>query len=143
LRKVKRRYKILLLITGILIIGVYLGNKVIESNLKELAQFEMTDIAIEELSDGYYKGSFSEFPISVEVGVTVSHGKIDSIDLLKHTNGQGADAEKITNKVIDAQSLQVDTISGATYSSKAIFKAVENALQSEKSSGEMSRQKWK
>jgi uncharacterized protein with FMN-binding domain len=30
--------------------------------------------------------------------------------------------------VIDAQSLQVDTISGATLTSKAYLKAVENAL---------------
>ncbi len=38
-------------------------------------------------------------------------------------------AEIITDKVIDTQSLQVDAISGATYSSKTILKAIENALK--------------
>ena len=128
MKKIKRRYKVLLVIICLLIMGVYLGSKMIESNLKELAESKITNINVKTLSDGYYKGSFSEFPISVEVGVMVNNGKIDAIDLLKHTNGQGADAEDITNKVINAQSLQVDAISGATYSSKAILKAIENAL---------------
>jgi len=37
-------------------------------------------------------------------------------------------AELITDMVIDSQSLKVDVVSGATYSSKIILKAIENAL---------------
>jgi uncharacterized protein with FMN-binding domain len=47
---------------------------------------------------------------------------------VKHVNGQGKPAEVITEKVIETQSLQVDVVSGATYSSKVILKAIENAL---------------
>jgi uncharacterized protein with FMN-binding domain len=34
----------------------------------------------------------------------------------------------MTQEVLDAQSLQVDAVSGATATSKAFIKAVENAL---------------
>ncbi len=37
-------------------------------------------------------------------------------------------AEKIPDKVLEEQSLQVDIVSGATFSSKVILKAVEDAL---------------
>jgi uncharacterized protein with FMN-binding domain len=45
-------------------------------------------------------------------------------------NGKGKPAEVIPQKVMDAQSLQVDTISGVTSSSKVILKAIEKALVS-------------
>ncbi len=49
---------------------------------------------------------------------------------LDHRHGQGEAAEVITDHVIEAQSLQADTISGVTSSSKVILKAIENALLS-------------
>ena len=60
--------------------------------------------------------------------VFVKDHKIERIELVKHRNGKGAPAEAITGKVVEAQSLQVDAISGATYSSKVILQAIENAL---------------
>ncbi len=54
------------------------------------------------------------------------------IELLKHTHGQGGAAEAIPGKVIEAQTLQVDTISSATYSSKVILKAIEQACSVKK-----------
>jgi uncharacterized protein with FMN-binding domain len=51
------------------------------------------------------------------------------VDIVRHDNGKGSPAEIIVDRIIEAQSLKVDLISKATYSSKAILKAVENALQ--------------
>jgi uncharacterized protein with FMN-binding domain len=48
---------------------------------------------------------------------------------LEHRNGQGEAAEVIPQMVVDAQSLQVDAISGATFSSKVILLAIEDALK--------------
>ncbi|MBA7580983.1 hypothetical protein ES708_22882 [subsurface metagenome] len=53
---------------------------------------------------------------------------IAGIELVKHRSGQGAPAEMIASKVVEAQTLEVDVVSGATYSSKVILKAIENAL---------------
>jgi uncharacterized protein with FMN-binding domain len=65
----------------------------------------------------------------VRVRATVSGGRIASIEILKHFNGQGKPAEAIVPRVVEAQSLGVDTVSGATHSSLTILKAIENALK--------------
>jgi uncharacterized protein with FMN-binding domain len=57
---------------------------------------------------------------------------IKKIEIVRHLNGQGKPAEVIPDRVIEMQSLDVDIISGATYSSKVILKAIENALINEK-----------
>ncbi|MGD9567751.1 MAG: FMN-binding protein [Sedimentibacter sp.] len=67
--------------------------------------------------------------MSVEVNVYIRNHEIKDINIIKHTNGQGGSAEKITELILQSQSLKVDAISGATYSSKVIIKAVENALK--------------
>ena len=51
--------------------------------------------------------------VAAEVAVTVKDHKIANIVLLSHKNGRGKPAEVIPEKVLKAQSLQVDTISGA------------------------------
>ncbi len=60
----------------------------------------------------------------------VENHTITDIDILKHDNGKGKAAEAITSDVIKNQSVQVDVVTGATYSSKVILKAIENALTS-------------
>jgi uncharacterized protein with FMN-binding domain len=50
------------------------------------------------------------------------------IQLVKHRNGQGSWAEAMLTKVVDAQSLDVDTVTGATLSSKVILRAIAKAL---------------
>ncbi len=87
-------------------------------------------IDLVSVENGVYAGSFSVFPVSVEVSVTVEDHMITDIDLVKHSNGQGKAAEVIPAKVVQAQSLAVDAVSGATYSSRVILKAIENALLS-------------
>ncbi len=63
------------------------------------------------------------------VDVTVKDYRIVTIDL-QHRHDQGEAAEVIPDRVIAAQSLDVDMVSGATNSCMVILKAVENALLS-------------
>jgi len=82
--------------------------------------------------DGVYRGSYdlSGTPVKVTLDVTVKNAAITTINIVKHLCSPiGKKAEKITGSIIEKQSLTVDAISGATGSSKAILKAVENALQ--------------
>ena len=87
---------------------------------------------LSNISDGKYTGSCDAVYVGAEVSVTVKDHKITDITLLNHKNERGKPAEVIIENVIKAQSLQVDTISGATNSSKVILKAIENALISGK-----------
>jgi uncharacterized protein with FMN-binding domain len=126
----KRKYIIILAVIVIIICAVPVSVTRITTNLSRLADLQVQDIDISKIPDGTYTGSYSVFPVAVKVKVTVSKHKISEIEILKHNNGQGAPAEIITERVKAAQSLDVDIISGATYSSKVILKAIENALNS-------------
>lgn len=100
----------------------------IEATLNQLATESISDVNLSEISDGVYEGSYSVFPVSVKVEVAVENHAIKSIDLIDHKHGKGAGAEVIPDMVVEAQSLDVDTVSGATYSSKVILKAIKDAL---------------
>ena len=83
-------------------------------------------------SDGIYRGTYdlSGTPVKVTLDVAVQNENITGINIIKHACSPiGKKAEKIIERIIEEQSLDIDVISGATGSSKAILKAVENALQ--------------
>ena len=84
---------------------------------------------LQQVANGTYRGKSRVGPIRVTLDVTVENGTYQSIQLIRHFNGRGKSAEAIIPAVINAQSLEVDVISGATGSSKAILKAVEDALK--------------
>jgi uncharacterized protein with FMN-binding domain len=82
--------------------------------------------------DGVYHGSYdlSGTPVKVALDVTLFNQFITEIKITKHSCSPiGKKAEKIIEKVMEQQSLDVDVISGATGSSKSMLKAIENALR--------------
>lgn len=99
-----------------------------QNKLNNLVQMPISNVALDTIDDGIYEGNYSVFPITVKLNVAVKGHKITEILILEHINGQGGKAEAITDQVIEKQSLQVDIISGATYSSKVILRALSNAL---------------
>ncbi len=127
------RKRIFILIVVVVIIcagiGLYKINARIDQNLSNLTQMKIEDIDLYKISDGKYEGNFELFPVSVEVAVTIKEHQISKIDLIKHDNGKGAAAETILGEVVKTGSLDVDAIAGATFSSKVILKAIENALK--------------
>ena len=82
--------------------------------------------------DGTYTGSAQGFGGDIKVKVTVSGQKISAIDI---TEASGEDeaylsmAKDIINTMLDKQTADVDTVSGATYSSTGIKNAVTQALE--------------
>lgn len=117
-----------IILAGIIIGGKYLMS--VRNYQKQVNALNIDNIDLSKISDGEYTGSCSVDFISVKVIVTVKKHKIENINLAEHKNGKGKPAEVITDKVVSSQSLQVDTVSGATNSSKVILKAIENALES-------------
>ena len=82
------------------------------------------------LQDGTFEGTGTGFRGPVTVRVTISGGKIVAIEIVSNVDDPAyfGRAQAITSSVISAQSTSVDTISGATYSSKGILMAIKNAL---------------
>ena len=86
--------------------------------------------------DGTYTGSGTGFKgKTTKVSVTVANGKVTNIETLSYGDDrkwyERASASVIP-KIISNQSTSVDTVSGATYSSKGIMSAVANALSQAK-----------
>lgn len=90
-----------------------------------------------DLADGVYKGSATGFSGPVTVAVTIMDKKITSIDILSSTDDEAFfnRAKGVIDRIISSQSFDVDVVSGATYSSNGIIKAVKNALTGEKDNG--------
>ncbi len=126
--KRKRVLMSVIIILVVLFIAMAGTRMVLEANLERLAETDLGDIDLSKLEDGVYTGSCKAFPIAVVVEVDIADHAIKEIRLIKHDNGQGAPAEVITDRIVEAQSLKVDVVAGATYSSKAILKSVEAAL---------------
>ncbi len=114
--------KVLLSAVILLIVAV-----VVLMNIKP-PKVSLESIDISALADGVYEGSYTFGPVKAVVEVTVSSGSISGIAIKEHRTGQGQKAESIVESVISHQSLEVDEVSGATWSSRAILKAVESAL---------------
>ena len=87
------------------------------------------DIDLSKIADGTYEGYYNVYLVDSKVIVKVENGKILEIELLKHKHGKKYSGENIINKVLKEQTLEVDTISGATGSSKTILKSIEIALK--------------
>lgn len=90
-----------------------------------------------DLADGVYKGSATGYSGSVTVAVTILDKKIVSIDILSASDDEAFfnRAKGVIDRIISSQSLDVDVVSGATYSSNGIIGAVKNALTGEKDNG--------
>lgn len=123
----KRGKFITVVIVLVLIIG-YVTYFIINRNLKGLKEVKITPLELSLIEDGEYLGKYSAFPVSVIVEVFVKDHRIMSIEIIEHNNGQGKDAEAILDEIIRQQSLDVDVISGATYSSQVIKLAIAEAF---------------
>ena len=81
--------------------------------------------------DGVWQGEGKGYLGNITVEVTVAQGKIEDIKIVSNSDDpdyfSGA-AAVITKKIMGQQNTEVDTVSGATYSSQGILEAVEHAL---------------
>lgn len=118
---------IFLFIGVLVIVGVSIYNK-INRELEGLKTIVIDEIDLSTTMDGTYIGSYETTVVKVKVAVIVVNHTITEIEILKHDNGQGKEAEEIFNDVIESQSVLVDSIAGATYSSKVILLAIIDAL---------------
>ena len=96
---------------------------------------EITDMTAEGVSDGTYEGECDAGFVRAHVKVTVKEEKIVDIVLAEHKNDRGKRAEKVVDEVLMEQTTDVETVSGATNSSRVILQAIEQALEKGADSG--------
>lgn len=92
-----------------------------------------------KLADGSYEGSGTGFAGKIKVLVEIKEKRIVAIQILNvEADGGGyiEMAKAVIDRIIASQTLDVDTVSGATYSSRGIIRAVKNALTGETDDGQ-------
>ena len=85
-------------------------------------------------ADGVYVGSSRGYGGAVQVQVTMENGSITEVEILdaSHETKQFLRrAKRLLTTVVEAQSWEVDAVSEATYTSRGILGAVQNALTGE------------
>ena len=85
-------------------------------------------------ANGVYEGSANGMGGAVKVAVTVEDGKISDVEVLEHKETAGISdpaIEQIPQAIVDAQSTDVEAVTGATVTSEAIKEAVAAALSGE------------
>ncbi len=125
LKERKRKpLKVIGIVAAIIILILAAGLIAVTRGLSEMQELVINEVDLTKIPDGIYAGEFSRYRWSNTVQVSVEDHKILAINT---TNAQKLEQE-LTSRIITQQSLQVDITSGATVSSKAFLKAVEDAL---------------
>lgn len=103
----------------------------------ELTQQETEDSAASDAeaaspyADGTYTGEAQGYGGTVSVAVTIQDGTITDVAIVSAKQEDAAyfDAAKgVIDEILEAQTTEVDTVSGATFSSNGILHAVADAL---------------
>jgi uncharacterized protein with FMN-binding domain len=129
----KKAIKLIIVIVVVILIVILVASVMFSKRAKGMDEyvnkFKISEVDLSEIENGLYTGAAEVGVVSVKVDVDVLDNEINNIKINKHFNGQGEPAEVIINDIIKNQSVKVDVISGATYSSIAILEAVGDALK--------------
>jgi uncharacterized protein with FMN-binding domain len=100
----------------------------IDHMMKYFAEYPLKNVDLQTVADGAYRGSFGKFVVAVDLEANVKQHRIADIKIISQKCGKGYEAKKILDRVLQAQSLKVDAIAGATGSSRCILIALDRAL---------------
>lgn len=140
-RKVKKMGIIVVILITVIGVGLLAGFLADAPGRREAGELVFSDVKFKNLIDGTYIGEFKgekSHLRDARVEVTISAGEISDITILQGAVDKegkpakltgGRDIDDLFNNAIQSQTLQVDVISGATLTSKAHLKALENALE--------------
>lgn len=99
------------------------------AEMKRVRTMPIADVDLAAVPDGTYRGDFTYGKFTYEVRTTVKAHHIGKIDILKNRNSKYARmAAGVIPRILEKQTPNVDAVSGATTTSKALMKAVENSL---------------
>jgi uncharacterized protein with FMN-binding domain len=98
--------------------------------LNDIKKIYINDINISRLEDGVYTGAFHKARWKYDVEVTIENQQIKYIRFTTEIKDKTRReiASKVLTQIIEKQSLNIDAVSGASVDTRAIRKAVDNAL---------------
>ena len=119
---------ILWIITGLVVVAglAFIGDTL---NRRSVQNASIRSVDFSQLPDGICEGEYKRGRWSNKVRVTVASGKVTGIEVVRDIWFRRPElTEQVVSDVIKSQSLEVDIVSGATVTTRAYLKAMENAL---------------
>lgn len=113
---------------GVFLLLVTVGGFVRYQSVLELRRLPISGVTAQGVSDGTYIASYGNDVMFTTLAVTVRQGRIADIVIQEPRQGLGKAGAQMVAVVLSAQSTGVDTVTGATATSKLLLKAVEQAL---------------
>ena len=105
-----------------------------EEQVREVEEYNALVLAAQSESpylDGTFEGEGTGFGGTIKVSVTLKDGRITEVTVTEHSGEDPvyyAQAETLTETVVRTQSVDIDAVSGATYSSNGILSAISDAV---------------
>ena len=125
----KKFIKIILGIVIILVLTIAVASFLISRGLDSGKDMIINHIDISQFENGVYEGKYDGGRWSNEVSVVLEEGKITEINVVKNVLFEQQEVTReLINHVLEKQDTVVDVVSGATVTSKAYLKAIENAF---------------
>ena len=90
-----------------------------------------TITSIQNISDGTYEGVGIGFGGNMNIQISINNKKITNINILNHRETQGYHEEvfrELSYEIIGTQNLNVDSISGATSTSRGFLNSIKDAV---------------
>ena len=124
-----KRGKKALLIAGIVVVAL-VGIMAIASlnGMGYVRRMTVNPVDLSKIADGVYVGSFKKGRFSYSVEVAVRDHRIQAVKATDPRRATNLIIEQIFARIVQDQSVRVDTVSGASLTTKAVSKAAENAL---------------
>lgn len=122
--------KIVLITFGSFVLIGIIGVSLLMIGQKKVLKVDIDHVDLTTIEDGTYKGVYKSFRWSNEVEVTIDDHQITDIKIIDDILFKRDEvSEELIGKVIDEQSIEVDGVAGATVTSNAYLKAIEDALK--------------
>jgi uncharacterized protein with FMN-binding domain len=121
--------KKVLLIVGI-VVAALIGIMALAAfpGMGAVRRLTINPVDLSKIPDGVYPGAFQAGRFSHSVEVTVKDHRIVAARPAGKGQAQDSIIRQVLARIVETQSVKVDTVSGASLTTKAVSKAVENAL---------------
>ena len=125
------RKVIIIFLTIVFVLALVIGGGIIYLNrgLDKVGKVEVKPINLATIEDGTYKGKYEGYRWSNELEITIKNHQIVKITVIDDVVFVKPEvSEELFARIIDQQNIDVEVVTGATATSKAYLKAIENGL---------------
>jgi uncharacterized protein with FMN-binding domain len=124
----KKGRRILLIAGAVVVLLIGMMAILAFSGMGYVRKLVVNPVNLSRIADGTHEGRFARGRFSYTVEVSVQDHRIAAVKLMGPQQAQDTLIREVLDSIVRNQSVTVDTVSGASLTTKAVSKAVENAL---------------